>query len=360
MQTSKRSRRIVSAVLANATLAVLLAIAMPSGIPPSVAASFPTQVDDYAATRFPIILVHGFGGSDKLNGLDYFYRMPADLRRHGAIVYSANVSGFHSDAGKDGRGEQLLAYVKQVQAATGAQKVNLIGYSQGGLTVRYVAAVAPERVASVTTIGAPHWGSEMADFVDETLKKDPSGVSASIIASLANAMGTLANMNSQQDMMAGLRSLTSVYSADFNAAFPSAGLGTRGSCQTGASTENVQGHTHLLYSWTGSAIQPGTGSGISVPRDTSVALIDAANTLDMSTSVLHNTGVLMMNRGSGPNDGMVSVCSAMYGKVLSTRYKWNHFDEINQLLGIRGTHAKAEDPVMVMRTHANRLKAEGV
>ncbi|MFL9902656.1 triacylglycerol lipase [Paraburkholderia fungorum] len=360
MQISKRSRGIVSAAFANTTVAVFLAVATPSSVPSSVAASFSAKIDDYAATRFPIILVHGFGGSDKLNGLDYFYRMPADLRRHGAIVYSANVSGFLGDSGKDGRGEQLLAYVRQVQVATGAQKVNLIGYSQGGLTVRYVAAVAPELVASVTTIGTPHWGSEVADFVDETLKKDPSGLSTSIIASLAKAMGTLANMNSQQDAVAGLRALTTAYSADFNANYPSEGLGTRGSCQTGAPTQNVRGHKHLLYSWTGSAIQPTTVLGVSVPTDTSVALIDAAKTLDMSTGVLYNTGSLMLSRGSGQNDGMVSVCSAMYGNVLSTGYKWNHFDEINQLLGIRGAKAKAEDPVMVMRTHANRLKAAGV
>lgn len=156
-------------------------------------------------------------------------------------------------------------------------------------------------------------------------------------------------MNAQQDPVAGLRALTAAYSADFNANFPSVGLGTRGSCQTGASTQNARGHTRLLYSWTGSAIQPATVPGVNVPADTSVALIDAAETLDMSTGVLYNTGSLMLNRGSGQNDGMVSVCSAMYGDVLSTSYKWNHFDEINQLLGIRGANAKAEDPVMVMR-----------
>lgn len=358
MQTSKRSRGIVSAAFANTTLAVFLTVAMPSSVPPSVAASFAAKIDDYAATRFPIILVHGFGGSDKLNGLDYFYRMPADLRRHGATVYSANVSGFHGDDGANGRGEQLLAYVKQVQAATGAQKVNLIGYSQGGLTVRYVAAVAPGLVASVTTIGAPHRGSEVADFVDELLKKDPTGLSVPIIASLANAMGTLANMSSQQDAVAGLRALTKSYSADFNTRYPSPGLGASGSCQGGAATQTVNGNTQLLYSWTGSAIQPATVLGTAGSADTSVALIDVAKTLDASTSVLHSTGSIMLSRGSGQNDGMVSVCSAKFGTVLSASYKWNHFDEINQLLGIRG--ARAEDPVAVMRMHANRLKTAGV
>jgi triacylglycerol lipase len=52
------------------------------------------------------------------------------------------------------------------------------------------------------------------------------------------------------------------------------------------------------------------------------------------------------------------VCSALYGKVLGTSYKWNHLDEINQLLGVRG--ANAADPVAVIRTQANRLKTQGV
>jgi triacylglycerol lipase len=107
--------------------------------------------DTYAATRYPIVLVHGLTGTDKYaNLLDYWYGIPSDLEAHGANVFVANLSAFQSDLGPKGRGEQLLAFVKQVVAATGAQKVNLIGHSQGGLTSRYVAAVEPELVASVT------------------------------------------------------------------------------------------------------------------------------------------------------------------------------------------------------------------
>jgi triacylglycerol lipase len=73
---------------------------------------------------------------------------------------------------------------------------------------------------------------------------------------------------------------------------------------------------------------------------------------------LYGTGAIMLSRQSGQNDGLVSVCSALYGKVLGTSYKWNHLDEINQLLGIRG--ANAADPVAVIRTQANRLKTQGV
>mgnify|MGYP006175506079 CR=1 FL=1 len=50
-------------------------------------------------------------------------------------------------------------------AITGADKVNLIGHSHGGPTIRYVASVAPELVASATSVGGVNYGSEIADLV---------------------------------------------------------------------------------------------------------------------------------------------------------------------------------------------------
>jgi triacylglycerol lipase len=319
--------------------------------------------DNYAATQYPIVLVHGLSGTDRYaNVLDYWYGIASDLESHGANVYVANLSGFQSDLGPNGRGEQLLAYVKQVLAATGAQKVNLIGHSQGGLSVRYVAAVAPELVASVTTIGTPHRGSEFADYVAGVLAKDPTGLAEPLIGKFANLLGTLfsSNFNTNQDAVAALTALTSAGAAQFNEAAPSAGLGAPGSCQTGAPTETIDGNTHFLYSWAGSAIQPTWSAlGLRGASDTSVSgAFDWANVTDPSTLTLLGSGAIMVNRNSGPNDGLVSVCSSLFGQVLSTSYRWNHVDEINQVLGVLGQNA--EDPVAVIRTHANRLKLQGL
>jgi triacylglycerol lipase len=319
--------------------------------------------DDYAATQYPIVLVHGLSGTDRYgNVLDYWYGIASDLESHGANVYVANLSGFQSDLGPNGRGEQLLAYVQQVLAATGARKVNLIGHSQGGLSARYVAAVAPELVASVTTIGTPHRGSEFADYVAGVLAKDPTGLAEPLIGQFANLLGTLfsSNLNTNQDAIAALTALTSAGAAQFNEAVPSAGLGAPGSCKTGAPTETVDGNTHLLYSWAGSAIEPTWSAlGLRGATDTSVSgVFDWANATDPSTLTLLGSGTVMINRHAGPNDGLVSVCSSLFGRVLSTSYHWNHIDEINQLLGVLGRNA--EDPVAVMRTHANRLKLQGL
>lgn len=352
-----RIRACARALLMPIALRIALAVLSLGAAMPASAA------DQYAQTKYPIILVHGLTGTDKYLGvLDYWYGIQTDLQQHGAQVYVASLSGFQADDGPNGRGEQLLAYVKRVLAVTGAQKVNLVGHSQGGLTSRYVATVAPGLVASVTTIATPHRGSEFADLFLEKLKADPTGLATPVLAAFFNLFGTVTNSghNSNQDAYLALQTLTSASSARFNASYPTAALGAPGSCKTGAASATVGGAQQLYYSWTGSAIQPAAKLfDITLGQDISTfPLFDLANLLDWSTPVLYLTGTEMLNRNAGPNDGLVSVCSSLYGQVLSTSYKWNHIDAINQLLGIRGLFA--EDPVAVIRTHANRLKSAGV
>ena len=115
-----------------------------------------------AKTKYPIVLAHGMLGFDELFGvLDYWYQIPSALREQGGTVYVTEVSQFNTSVV---RGEQLLDQVETIVALSGKPKVNLIGHSQGGLDVRYVAAVCPDLVASVTTVGSPHKGADLADF----------------------------------------------------------------------------------------------------------------------------------------------------------------------------------------------------
>ena len=104
----------------------------------------------YTQTRYPIVLVHGLFGFDSALGIDYFYGIPDALRRDGARVYVAQVSAANST---EVRGEQLLKQVNQILALTGASKVNLVGHSHGGPTARYVAGVAPGKVAPMCQSG---------------------------------------------------------------------------------------------------------------------------------------------------------------------------------------------------------------
>ena len=134
-------------------------------------AALPVQAQStYTSTRYPIVLVHGLFGFDSILGVyDYWYGIGDELKAGGAKVYTASVSAGNSS---EVRGEQLIRDLDRLRAITGKSKFNLLGHSHGGPTIRYVASVRPDLVASVTLTGAPNLGSPVADGVSNTL---PSG-----------------------------------------------------------------------------------------------------------------------------------------------------------------------------------------
>ena len=141
-------------------------------------------------------------------------------------IYTPRVTAFDTNTA---RGAELLAYVEDLVAVTGATKVNLIGHSQGGPTARYVASVRPDLVASVTSVGSPHFGSETADLIDSA-----PGALVGPIANIVNAFGNLiANVtgdpSQQSNALGALEALNSADAAVFNAAHPQ-GL-RQGACQ---------------------------------------------------------------------------------------------------------------------------------
>lgn len=280
----------------------------------------------YTQTRYPIVLVHGLFGFDSALGVDYFYGIPDALRQGGAKVYVAQVSAANST---EVRGEQLLAQVKTILAITGAAKVNLVGHSHGGPTTRYVAGVAPQLVASVTSIGGVNKGSRVADILRGVA---PAGsVSEAVANAAAKALVSLINLTSggsglPQMPTAALDSLTTAGLANFNRRFPQA---LPSGCGNGP--ELVNGVRY--YSWTGT--KPLT------------------NVLDASDGLLSVMGLTF----GEANDGLVSACSSRLGKHLGD-YRQNHLDEVNQLLGLRDWFST--DPVTLYRQHANRLKLLGL
>jgi len=300
--------------------------------------SLPRVSSAYAQTKYPIVLVHGLTGTSKYFGLlDYWWQIPGDLRANGATVYVANVAAFNSN---EQSGEELLKQIGSVLAATGAAKVNLIGHSQGGTTSRYAAAVKPQWVASVTTIGTPHAGTVVADMVNDIVNMTPQALKNLVVdgSSLFGSLVSLFAGNLQsQDPLAALHALTTVGAADFNRRYPSAGLPASCSSQSGAVSEVRSGNTQLLYSWTGNQ--------------------SFTNFLDVGDSMMLVGSAIIKGAGGGANDGTVSVCSARFGRELGV-YGWNHLDGANQLFGLRGLFSA--DPVVTIRTQANRLKTAGL
>ncbi|HRQ64865.1 MAG TPA: hypothetical protein PKZ76_08380 [Xanthomonadaceae bacterium] len=79
------------------------------------------------------------------------------------------------------------------------------------------------------------------------------------------------------------------------------------------------------------------------------------NVLDPSDYLLLATSLFF---GNQPNDGLVGRCSSHLGVVLRSDYPWNHLDQVNQVLALRGLFTPS--PTSVYRAHANRLKNAGL
>lgn len=304
-----------------------LAVALVAVFVPRAASAFCFFNCNYTKTKYPIVLAHGALGFDSLFGLlDYWYGIPSSLASGGAQVYVTSVSQLNAT---EARGEQLLAQVETVVAVTGKPKVNLIGHSHGGLDVRYVASVRPDLVASVTSVGSPHKGAELADFIAANIVDgSPSeALLAALGNSLADVLALLSGTSNPQDALAALGSLTSTGTAAFNAAHPQ-GV-PAASCGEGDS--RVAGVRY--FSWSGTGV--------------------LTNVLDVSDPLM---GITSLFCGEA-NDGLVGRCSSHLGDVIRDNYFQNHLDEVNQLFGLTSFFS---NPKSVFRSHANRLKNKGL
>lgn len=289
----------------------------------------PALADTYTKTRNPIVLVHGLLGFDSLLGIvDYFHGIPGELRDGGAKVFIVDVSQANSSTL---RGEQLIRQLDTLKALHGVSKFNLIGHSHGGPTARYVASVRPDLVASVTTVGSPHTGSKTADLIRTVAPKGSvqETITAGFINALSTFVGFLSGSAKPQDSLAALGSLTTAGAATFNAQHPQG----KPSSACGQGANLVNGIRY--YSLGGTSV--------------------LTNVLDASDALMA-AGALAF--GFEQNDGLVGQCSSHWGTVLRDDYGWNHLDEVNQLVGLRGLFSSS--PKSVYRSQANRLKVLGL
>jgi triacylglycerol lipase len=317
------ARSAVRRVALGAALGAALLAAIPAP-----ASAFCIFNCTYTKTKYPIVLAHGLGGFDELFGVyDYWYGIPSSLADGGATVFVTQVSPLNSP---QARGEQLIDQIETITAITGKPKVNLIGHSQGGIDIRYVRAVRPDLVASVTTVGSPHQGADLADFLADNVE---GGSFAEIVLDLlGGALGTILNLlsgaDNPNDASAALQALSAAGMAQYNAQYP-VGLPST-YCGSGAAvTGGIRN-----YSWTGTGV--------------------LTNALDVSDAAL---GVAALFYDES-NDGLVERCSARFGQVIRDNYFHNHLDEVNQILGLVSIFES--NPTTVFRAHANRLKNAGL
>ena len=114
-------------------------------------------------TRYPILLVHGLAMRDTFF-MKSWGRIDRILRIQGHTVYKSGVDAFGT---VETNAAQLREEILDILRETGAEKVNLIAHSKGGLDAKYMIQeldMAP-RVASLTTLCTPHAGSPIASFI---------------------------------------------------------------------------------------------------------------------------------------------------------------------------------------------------
>ncbi|MCG8311617.1 MAG: triacylglycerol lipase [Pseudomonadales bacterium] len=287
-----------------------------------------SQTNGYTATKYPLVYVPGMYGFEKIAGIDYWFNIPRNLEKDGAVVFTLDVSGLNTP---EYRGEQVIAQVEEIVAITGVAKVNLLGHSHGAPTIRYVAAVRPDLVASVTSIAGVNAGVNGVDAVNSI----PEGsFIESMIAFFGNGLGNIINYlsgaNDEQDFLASVRSMSRSEMDKFNARYPQAVP----SEYCGEGEQQVNGIYY--YSWSGA--------------DPTTNIFDPSD-LVFSLTALSD---LLNNQKS---DGLVSRCVTHLGSIIRDDFKMNHLDPMNWVFGLTSSKAR---PIAIHRAHANRLKNAGL
>lgn len=153
------------------------------------------------ATKYPILLVHGVFFRDT-KYFNYWGRVPKELETNGATLFYGNHPSAASIADS---AEFLKNRILEVLAETGAEKVNIIAHSKGGLDCRYAVSNLDiaDKVASLTTINTPHNGCLFADYL---LNKIPENIKTKV-ANTYNA--ALRKFGEEADFLAAINDLTS-------------------------------------------------------------------------------------------------------------------------------------------------------
>lgn len=290
-------------------------------------------IEQYKAPKYPIVLCHGLSGFDKLIlipsifqltkmikasilsnhsdsfmqedddkdiqsdalvHVDYWIGVREALEARGCTVITAKVPSFGSIEERAkvlnsfidtelGKVKRTLAKgdvynTNEVNSKSFKKedkiKVNLIAHSMGGLDCRYLISHIPNKnfeVCSLTTISTPHHGSEMADYV----------------VGLFSDMTQTFDVNTKKKLLPpAFYQLTTTYCSHFNKITPD--------------------DPSVAYFSYGACFKPRW-----------------YNMFYMSWCVISNLS------GGVPNDGMVSIQSARWGRYLGTLENVDHSDLIN-------------------------------
>lgn len=264
---------------------------------------------------YPVVLCHGFFGFDNLAGIEalpYFYNVPERLAEDGeTLVFTPAVDPFNSS---DFRSDQLIDIIENdILAATGHEKVILIGHSQGGLDARAVASKRPDLVATVVTVATPHYGSPVADIA-LGLVEDPTA--SAILDALAQLLGgpIYDQVGEETSIAKALYLFSQPGIAEFNATYKDA-QGVYYASITGRTDDSLGGQD--------------------CAADVTLPWVDALKGEKDPTDPLFAIFETMLDggfQGQVPNDGLVRAVDARWGEFWGC-VPADHMDEVGQLVG---------------------------
>ncbi len=136
--------------------------------------------------KYPILLVHGMGFHDH-RIFNYWGRIPRKLEAQGNRIFYGKQDS-HGSAESNGR--FLYGRLQEILEETGAEKVNIIAHSKGGLDCRWMISHLDQgaHVASLTTVATPHHGSHTVDVLLRF--PDPAVRAAAFICDCWYRLGT--------------------------------------------------------------------------------------------------------------------------------------------------------------------------
>lgn len=261
-----------------------------------------------------IVLAHGFDASTTNRWS--FYKVADKLRADGHLVHSAQVSPYK---GVPDRAAQLAVHVDaalaECRAKVGcdASKVHIIAHSMGGLDSRWLISKLgyADRVASLTTISTPHRGSNIADVLLKVIPDDVTGA-VNAMASVWGRTFTERDLADDSDVKAALASISEKQTREtFNPQVP-----------------DDPRVTYLSWAGVSEVI------GIPNPKDydacegrlqTRLGIRDG-----MDPTLVPAAGFVAHGIELRPNDGMVTVESAKWGKFMGC-VPADHLDEVGQV-----------------------------
>ena len=221
-------------------------------------------------TCHPVVLMHGFGALAGTAPGGVLHAEAMHLRSRGVWAYAPHVNPYDTIAVRAAAWEERLAHVL---AETGAETLNLVAFSSGGLDARHLATRLgwSDRIASLVTVATPHAGTALAAYVLDR----PERLRAFAVG-LMDVVGRAAYPAAEPHAAAALAELT-----------PDA-------AQARFGAETIPGVWCASF-----AAQAGKG-----------ALAGMHPGLVVPNRILHGL--------AGPNDGIVPAASAAWGERLGT------------------------------------------